>query len=165
MTENDNNIPKPSLSNMQTGQDAAEPDPSDEMRTRQRRGVGRRVNLIRTEDGTYEVRMGHRMIQGFCEEFEDITRFQLPYGIQQQVRINVEPVGRAREYIFSPTLTTEQADVRVPPPPPNLMAALPHECTDGSDNLMLQMLRTEARSLQVAIATIERVMNRTKGTL
>jgi hypothetical protein len=42
--------------------------------------------------------MGGRLIQSFCSEWEDVTRFQLPEGIQQQVRVNVHSLGEAREW-------------------------------------------------------------------
>jgi hypothetical protein len=38
------------------------------------------------------------LIQSFCSEWEDVTRFQLPEGIQQQVRVNVHSLGEAREW-------------------------------------------------------------------
>lgn len=69
----------------------------------QRRGQGRRVNLVRLSGGEYQIRLGRdRIVQGFCSDFEDITRFQLPAGIQQQVRINIEEVGEAREFNDNP---------------------------------------------------------------
>ena len=64
---------------------------------RRRRGQGRRVTLVRQPGGNYNIWMQSRHIQGFCDEWEDVTNFQLPNGIEQQVRINVEPVGEARE--------------------------------------------------------------------
>jgi hypothetical protein len=65
---------------------------------RQRRGEGRRINLRRSTDGSYSLWMGGRLIQSFCSEWEDVTRFQLPEGIQQQVRVNVQSLGEAREW-------------------------------------------------------------------
>lgn len=65
---------------------------------RYRRGEGRRTNLRRSSDGSYSLWMGGRLIQSFCSEWEDITRFQLPEGIQQQVRVNVQSLGEAREW-------------------------------------------------------------------
>ena len=68
--------------------------PTDEVR--QHRGVGRRVTLGRQRSGGYQIWMGRRHVQSFCGEWEDITRFQLPEGIEQQVRINIEVLGEAR---------------------------------------------------------------------
>jgi hypothetical protein len=65
---------------------------------RHRRGEGRRINLRRSSDGSYSLWMGGRLIQSFCSEWEDVTRFQLPEGIQQQVRVNVHSLGEAREW-------------------------------------------------------------------
>jgi len=74
----------------------AMPDPPGEIR--QRRGQGRRINLRRSSDGSYSIWMQNRLIQSFCGEWEDITRFQLPEGIQQQCRITVHSLGEAREW-------------------------------------------------------------------
>ena len=71
-------------------------DPPGEIE--QRRGEGRRVNLIRNHNGEYAIYLRNRCVQSFCGEWEDITRFQLPEGIQQQIRINIEVLGQAREY-------------------------------------------------------------------
>lgn len=53
----------------------------------------RRVMLRRDRNGSYSIFMGRRMIQGFCSEFEDITRFALAPGMQLQVRIQIQPIG------------------------------------------------------------------------
>ena len=65
---------------------------------RHRRGEGRRVNLRRESSGGYSIWMGGQCIQTFCAQWEDVTRFQLPEGIQQQVRVHVQPLGEAREW-------------------------------------------------------------------
>ena len=65
---------------------------------RHRRGEGRRINLRRSTDGSYSLWMGGRLIQSFCSEWEDVTRFQLPEGIQQQCRVSVHALGEAREW-------------------------------------------------------------------
>lgn len=65
-------------------------------RSNRRRGEGRRVTLARQHGGGYNIWMMNRHIQGFCADFEDITNFQLPDGIEQQVRIHVEAAGEAR---------------------------------------------------------------------
>ncbi len=60
-----------------------------------RRGEGRRVTLAKGMDG-YSIWMMNRHVQSFCNEWEIVTNFQLPEGIEQQVRIHVEAVGEAR---------------------------------------------------------------------
>lgn len=62
-----------------------------------RRGQGRRIRLVRDRDGQYIIFAGSRRVQSFCSEWEDITRFQMPMGIEQQVRIVVQELGPARE--------------------------------------------------------------------
>ena len=62
-----------------------------------RRGEGRRVTLARRRDGGYSIWQMSRHIQSFCAEWEEVTNFQLPNGIEQQVRICVVPIGDARE--------------------------------------------------------------------
>jgi len=62
-----------------------------------RRGTGRRVTLARQRNGGYSIWMMDRHIQSFCAEWEDITNFQLPNGIEQQIRIRIEVMGEARE--------------------------------------------------------------------
>lgn len=76
--------------------------------TRQRRGEGRRVTLGRQRSGGYAIWMRDRHVQSFCGEWEDITRFQLPEGIEQQVRIHIEPMGEAR--MLRPEYSGEQDD-------------------------------------------------------
>ena len=76
------------------GARAAQPEVMGEIR--QRRGQGRRVTLARQRSGGYAIWMRDRHVQSFCGEWEDITRFQLPEGIEQQVRIHIEPMGEAR---------------------------------------------------------------------
>lgn len=56
---------------------------------------GRRVRLVRDAGGGYEIFMGSRRLAGFCAEWEDATRYHLPMSYEQQVRILVEPLGRA----------------------------------------------------------------------
>lgn len=83
---------------------------------RQRRGEGRRVTLGRQRGGGYSIWMGSRHIQSFCAEWEDVTRFQLPEGIEQQVRINIEVMGEAR--MLRPEYSGEQpvmVDAEDPP--------------------------------------------------
>lgn len=62
-----------------------------------RAGEGRRVRLVRDEGGGYAIFMGDRCIQSFCREWEDVTRYPLPTGIEQQVQIIINPLGEARE--------------------------------------------------------------------
>jgi len=59
-------------------------------------GRGARVTLRRF-NGEYQLLRGNTVIQSFCSDFERITQFSLPDGIQQQVRISISPVGPARE--------------------------------------------------------------------
>ena len=73
-----------------------------------RRGQGRRVALARQRDGQYGIWMGGRHVQSFCNEWEDITNFQLPEGFEQQIRINCEVLGEAREI-------TSERDQSAPP--------------------------------------------------
>ncbi len=54
----------------------------------------RRVILRRDENGTYCIFMRDRMIQGFCNEFEDVTGYHIRMNRQQQVRICIESIGR-----------------------------------------------------------------------
>lgn len=54
----------------------------------------RRVMLRRDDTGNYQISMGGRMIQGFCQEFEEITGYAIGVNTQQQVRIHIEPIGR-----------------------------------------------------------------------
>ncbi len=90
---------------------------AQEARRITRRGEGRRVTLVRTEDGQYQVWMGTRMIQSFCAEWEDITRFQLPEGIEQQVRVNVSPMGDAHESRQRGVVTETAVEVAQDIPP------------------------------------------------
>jgi hypothetical protein len=76
------------------GARAAQPEMMGEIR--QRRGEGRRVTLVRQRSGGYSIWMRDHHVQSFCGEWEDITRFQLPEGIEQQVRIHIQPMGEAR---------------------------------------------------------------------
>lgn len=84
--------------------------PTDEVR--QRRGVGRRVTLARQRTGSYSIWMRDHLVQSFCGEWEDITRFQLPEGIEQQVRINIEVMGEAR--MLRPEYSERGSDVAHP---------------------------------------------------
>lgn len=77
----------------------------------QRRGEGRRVNLRRESGGGYSIWMGSQCIQTFCGQWEDITRFQLPEGIQQQVRIIIQSMGEAREWDQAETRGENAVDV------------------------------------------------------
>lgn len=61
-------------------------------RTRESRP--RRVILRRDENGSYCIFMGGHMIQGFCSEFEEITGYSMGVNLQQQVRIQIETIGR-----------------------------------------------------------------------
>ena len=54
----------------------------------------RRVVLRHDDTGSYQILMGHRLIQGFCPEFEEITGYAIGGNLQQQVRIHIEPIGR-----------------------------------------------------------------------
>lgn len=63
---------------------------------RRSRGQGRRATLVRNGGGGYSIWMMSRHIQSFCNEWEDVTNFQLPEGIEQQVFINVDVAGEAR---------------------------------------------------------------------
>ena len=62
----------------------------------ERRHPGRLVNLRRGRDGSYQILMRDRVIQGFCSEFEDITSWRQPLDTQIQARINIVPTGRLR---------------------------------------------------------------------
>jgi len=65
---------------------------AEEVRTMESRP--RRVILRRDDTGSYCIFMGSRMVQGFCNEFEDITGFAMGANTQQQVRIFIDPIGR-----------------------------------------------------------------------
>lgn len=65
----------------------------------------RRCELRRTH-GQYQLYMGDMNIQTFCSQFEDITRYAIPEGCSQQVRINIEPLGEVRE------LATQESEFR-----------------------------------------------------
>ena len=67
----------------------------------------RRVVLRHDDTGSYQILMGHRLIQGFCQEFEEITGYAIGANLQQQVRIHIEPIGR-RQHAHYPD--------REPPP-------------------------------------------------
>ncbi len=54
----------------------------------------RRVVLRHDDTGNYQILMGHRLIQGFCQEFEEITGYAIGVNLQQQVLIHIEPIGR-----------------------------------------------------------------------
>jgi hypothetical protein len=41
--------------------------------------------------------MGDMHLQSFCPQFESVTRYAIPEGSSQQVRINIEPLGEVRE--------------------------------------------------------------------
>ena len=57
----------------------------------------RRVILRRNQDGAYEIFARGRLIQTFCTEFEDITRWAMELNSEQQVRILIEPMGNRRQ--------------------------------------------------------------------
>ena len=90
-----------------------------------RRGEGRRVALARQRGGSYGIWLGGRHVQGFCNEWEDITNFQLPEGFEQQIRIRIEMLGDVRE------LTSERDQER--PPEPDQM----RDPWDGADLIRL----------------------------
>lgn len=84
----------------------------------QSRGHGRRVTLVRSRDGQYQIWRLTRLIQTFCSDWEDVTRFQLPEGIEQQIRIHIQVVGEAqiaREQV-SAQLEEERAEVAMEGP-------------------------------------------------
>ncbi len=64
-------------------------------------GRPRRVMLRRNENGAYEILIGRRIIQSFCSEFENITRWVMPSNTQLPVRIEIIPSGEAQAATYS----------------------------------------------------------------
>jgi hypothetical protein len=82
-------------------------DDSEPTQTATREPVRARRCELRRVNGQYELHMRDQHMQSFCSQFEDITRYALPEGCSQQVRINIYPVGAVRE------LATEDARDRM----------------------------------------------------
>ena len=59
-------------------------------------GRPRRVMLRRNGNGAYEILIGRRILQSFCSEFENITRWVMPSNTQLPVRIEIIPSGEAQ---------------------------------------------------------------------
>lgn len=59
-------------------------------------GRPRRVMLRRNAGGAYEILIGRRILQSFCSEFENITRWVMPSNTQLPVRIEIIPSGEAQ---------------------------------------------------------------------
>jgi hypothetical protein len=57
----------------------------------------RTVVLRHDETGSYQILMGNRLLQGFCQEFEDVTGYSIGVGLQQRVHIHIEPIGRRQQ--------------------------------------------------------------------
>lgn len=106
--------------NLQAGAGIAQAHGGENVAGR-RRGQGRRVALVRQRDGGYGIWMGGRLVQSFCNEWEDITNFQLPEGFEQQIRVNCQIVGEARE-------VTSERDQSAPPQPETM-----RDPWDGAD--------------------------------
>ncbi len=98
----------------------------------------RRVVLRRDENGSYCILMGGRLIQGFCQEFEDVTGYHIGMNRQQQVRICIEPIGR-------------QLHARYPErdeaPQPILRARLAQEAQEEPEEPLLDINQVEGRPL------------------
>ena len=82
-------------------------DESASTQTATREPVRARRCELRRVNGQYELHMRDQHMQSFCSQFEDITRYALPEGCSQQVRITIEPLGAVRE------LATEDARDRM----------------------------------------------------
>lgn len=75
--------------------DSAEPAQATEgQRTRRR---ARRVILRRDDSGSYQILMGSRLVQAFCDEFEEITGYSIGVNTQQHARIIIEAIGRRQQ--------------------------------------------------------------------
>jgi hypothetical protein len=66
-----------------------------EDRTRESRP--RTVVLRHDNTGSYQILMGSRVLQGFCQEFEDVTGCSMGVDLQQRVRIHIEYIGRRQQ--------------------------------------------------------------------
>ena len=94
------------MADHEMGEDQMEPPPEEELVNAiaghfagSAAGVrrnGRLVNLLRDDNGGYQIIMRGRVIQGFCSEFEDITAWSQPRDTQIQARITIVPTGRLR---------------------------------------------------------------------
>lgn len=78
-------------------QDAVAADAVEPTLTTSREPVRARRSELRRVNGQYELWMGNQLIQSFCSQFENITRYAIPEGTSQQVRVNIEPLGEVRE--------------------------------------------------------------------
>jgi len=79
----------------------SEPTQAAAPQTTSQVGVPRRLVLRHDDTGGYQILMGNRVLQGFCQEFEDITGYAIGLNEQQQVRIRIDPIGR-RQPAFYP---------------------------------------------------------------
>lgn len=61
---------------------------------------GRRVTLRRDAGGSYQILMRDQVVQGFCDQFEEITRWRMPRDTQLQARIFIQPVGRLCRAVY-----------------------------------------------------------------
>jgi hypothetical protein len=57
----------------------------------------RTVVLRHDDTGSYQILMGSRVLQGFCQEFEDVTGCSMGVDLQQRVRIHIEYIGRRQQ--------------------------------------------------------------------
>jgi len=77
--------------------DSAGPTQAAAPQTTSQVGVPRRLVLRHDDTGGYQILMGNRVLQGFCQEFEDVTGYAIGLNEQQQVRIRIDPIGRRQQ--------------------------------------------------------------------
>ena len=100
--------------------------PSREGPTQAAAAAPRRVMLRHDDSGGYQILMGGRVLQGFCQEFEDITGYSLVVNTQQQVRIHIDPIGR-RQPAYYPERESDINVVEGQPPDALIRHRVPGE--------------------------------------